>query len=123
MKWNEDELKAISKDGNLYLSIPNADGSMHAPAWIWIAEADGRLFSRGYSGTDSRWYQSAKREERGHISVGGIEKDVEFKFPVDEALNKAIDEGYERKYSDSQYLPHMISNNVRKATIEFIPKG
>lgn len=122
-KWTKEELDTISKDGNLYLTIPNEDGSLHAPAWIWIAESEGRLFSRGYNGTSARWYQSAKREGKGHISVGGVEKDVAIQFPTDERLNEKIDEGYKRKYSGSQYLSHMISQKAREATVEFMPKN
>ncbi|KAF1298593.1 hypothetical protein BAU15_10710 [Enterococcus sp. JM4C] len=120
-KWLNEELEAIGNDENLYLSIPNPDGNMHAPAWIWIAEADGRLFARGYSGQSARWYQSAKREGRGHLSVGGIEKEVHIRIVQDESLNEAIDKGYEKKYAGSAYLAHMIGQLAKSATVEFIP--
>lgn len=120
MAWTNDELAAIAKDENLYVSIPNADGSMHKPAWVWIVQAGDDLYARGYNGTHSRWYQSAKREGHGHISVGGVEKDVTFEFPDDEATNKAVDEGYRHKYEGSPYLDPMLDAKPRMATVRII---
>ncbi len=120
-EWTQVELSAISKDDNLYLSIPNPDGSMHEPAWIWIAQSREDLYCRGYSGTSARWYQSAKREGNGHISVGGIEKDVTFEFITDKEMNDEVDEGYRDKYEGSPYLAPMISEKAREATVKLIP--
>lgn len=122
-KWTQAELEAIYQDEDLYISIPNPDGSMHDPTWIWIAQAGEELYCRGYFGTDARWYQSAKREGQGHISVGGIEKDVTFEFPTDESTNNAVDKGYQDKYAASSYLSHMISPKLRQATVRLIPKN
>lgn len=120
--WTTEELEAIAGDSNLYISIPNPDGSMHKPAWIWIAESNGNLYCRGYSGTSARWYQSAKREGIGHISVGGVEKDVRFEFITDKVANDVIDEGYKKKYKGSAYLSPMISERAREATVQLIPR-
>ena len=119
--WQKDELVAISKDPNLYISIPNADGTIHNPAWIWIAQSGNELFCRGYSGTAARWYQSAQREGLGHISVGGVEKDVRFEFIRDEETNDKKDEGYRQKYAGSAYLAPMINNRARQSTVKLIP--
>ncbi|MDN6344906.1 MAG: DUF2255 family protein [Tetragenococcus koreensis] len=119
--WKQEELDAIAKDDNLYISIPNSDGSMHKPTWIWIAQAGDDLYCRGYAGTSARWYQSAKREGSGHISVGGVEKDVRFEFPTDKETNDQVDEGYRQKYEGSPYLSPMISEKARQATVRLIP--
>lgn len=37
--WTTEELAAVDKDDNLYISIPNADGTMHKPTWIWIVQS------------------------------------------------------------------------------------
>lgn len=119
--WTKEELAAIAKDENLYISIPNEDGSMHKPAWVWIAQAGEDLYARGYSGTSSRWYQAARKMGHGHISVGGVEKDVTFEFPEDKATNDAVDEGYKSKYAGSQYLAPMIDDSSRIATVKLVP--
>lgn len=64
-QWTKEELAAIAKDENLYLSIPNPDGTMHKPAWIWVVQAGDELYCRGYFGRNARRYQSAKRERQG----------------------------------------------------------
>lgn len=120
-RWTQEELEAIAKDENLYIAIPNPDGTMHKPTWIWIAQAGNDLYCRGYAGTNARWYQSAKREGKGHISVGGVEKEVRFEFPTDEATNEQVDEGYRQKYEGSPYLRPMISQQARQATVRLVP--
>jgi len=120
-KWTKEELASIEKDENLYISIPNPDGSWHKPAWIWIAQAGDELYCRGYAGTNARWYQSAKREGHGHISVGGVEKNVTFEFPNDEKTNDLVDEGYKKKYEGSPFLAPMISQRAREATVRLLP--
>lgn len=119
--WTKEELDAIFKDDNLYISIPNEDGSLHKPTWIWIAQAGENLYCRGYAGTSARWYQSAKRAGEGHISVGGVEKDVRFEFPTDKETNDQVDEGYRQKYEGSPYLPPMINERARQATVRLVP--
>jgi hypothetical protein len=122
MPWIQQELNAIAKDGDLHISIPNPDGTMHAPAWVWIAQAGNELYSRGYSGTESRWYKAAKTMGWGHISVGGVEKDVMFEFPNDSETNDAVDEGYRMKFAGSPYLQHMLGAGPRAATVKLIPR-
>jgi len=119
--WTEEELQAIFKDDDLYISIPNEDGTMHKPTWIWIVQAGDDLYSRGYNGVDARWYKSAKREKQGHISVGGVEKDVRFEFPTDEETLDKVDQGYHEKYKDSSYVPPMVSQKAREATVRILP--
>jgi hypothetical protein len=121
-QWTKEELAVIAKDENLYLSIPNSDGTMHKPAWIWVVQAEDELYCRGYFGRNARWYQSAKREGHGHLSVGGVEKEVRFEFPTDEITNNNVDEGYRQKYAGSPYLTPMIGT-AREATVRLIPKN
>lgn len=115
-EWKKEELEAISKDKSLYISIPNPDGSMHRPTWIWVTQVGDEVYCRGYSGTATRWYQSAKREGSGHISVGGVEKDVRFEFPTDEQTNNQVDKGFRQKYGSNPY-----SEQDRQVTVRLIP--
>jgi len=123
-EWTKEELEAIAKDENLYISIPNQDGTMHKPTWIWIAQAGNELFTRGYNGTQSRWYVSAKAVGHGHISSGGVEKDVTFEFPIDKETNDLIDAGYAEKYGKyrGSYLDMMLGEKQKTATVKLIPK-
>lgn len=120
--WSKEELAAIRNDDNLYISIPSADGSMHKPTWIWIVVSDdGDVYSRAYNGTSSRWYAAAKATGHGHLSVGGIEKDVKFEFPIDDSTNDSVDEAYASKYAGSTYLEPMLGVKQRAATVKFVP--
>jgi hypothetical protein len=119
--WTKAELEAIAQDDNLYLSIPNADGSLHRPTWIWVVQAGEDLYARGGSGISAKWYQSAKSAGHGHVSVGGVEKEVIFEFPEDTETNDLVDKGYELKYVGSSYIEYMCEVAQRDATIKFIP--
>ncbi|GCF94860.1 hypothetical protein NRIC_27510 [Enterococcus florum] len=122
-QWTQAELEAIAKDPDLYLSIPNLNGMIHESLWIWIVQAGNELYARGYSGTKARWYQAAKREGRGHITVGGVEKDVRFEFPDDPETIDLVDEGYRKKYADSPRLEPVIRSQAREATVRLVPVG
>lgn len=121
--WTKQELTAIRKDPNLYISIPNPDGSAHKSTRIWVAEENENLYCRGGSGggINSRWYRSAKREKRGHISAGGVEKNVSFEFPKDKKINDRIDQGYRKKYGGNPNLAPLLTGKSRQATVRLIP--
>ena len=123
--WKKEELKTIFEDENLYISIPNADGSMHKPTWIWIAPgSDGKVYTRAYNGVSSRWYKAAKAAGHGHIKVGDLEKDVKFDFPSDEETFTIIDNGYTAKYGakySGSWLDPMLEPTPRSASVSLIP--
>ncbi len=120
--WTKEELEAIDKDKKLFISIPNNDGTMHKPTWVWIVQAGGYLYSRAHAGVNGKWYAAAKAAGRGHLSVGGVEKNVVFEFPADVETNDAVDEGYRLKYGDNPYLETMIGEQQREATVRYIPQ-
>lgn len=117
INWTSEELDAIAKDKKLYISIPNADGTMHAPTWVSVVQSGKNVYIRSYSGTEGLWYKAAKAAGHGHVSVGGIEKDVTFEFPTDKITNDAIDEGYRKKYAGSQSLEAMLGKKQLEATV------
>lgn len=120
--WTPEELAAIAQDRRLYISVPNPDGTMHAPTWISIVQAGDQLYCRAYTGTSSRWYRAALREKHGHISVGGVDKDVDFEFLADEAVIDEVDVSYRAKYHNSPYLQPILSPGPRAATVRLIPR-
>ncbi len=119
--WTKEELDAIAKDEDLYISIPNPDGTMHEPTRIWVVQAGNDLYARPYAGVGGRWYIAAKAAGQGHISIGDVDKDVSFEFPTDDETNDAVDEGYETKYAGSPYVEPMIGDEQRLATVKFVP--
>lgn len=119
--WTQEELAAVDRAKDLYISIPNEDGTMHKPTWIWAVRSGDDVYARGFAGTASRWYVAAKAAGHGHILVGGIEKDVTFEFPADAATNDPLDKIYPAKYADSPYANSMSGETQRAATVRFIP--
>jgi len=62
------------------------------------------------------------KQRAGRITAAGSTFDVAFE-PVSGAINDAIDTAYKAKYSTSQYLRPMISQQARAATVKVMLRG
>ena len=119
--WSQNELKIANQESNLYISISNPDGSIHKPTWIWFTVVGKYLYCRGAAGTKARWYQSAKREGKGRVSFGGVEKDVKFEFPTDKKTLDQVDASYRKKYNNSSYLDPLFTNGGHQSNVRLLP--
>ena len=120
--WTETELKKIAAADDLHISPLREDGATYGtPTWIWSVVVDGGLYARAYNGQNSRWYKAAITQKGGRIRVAGLERAVEFE-PVAGGLNDQIDEAYRAKYRSSPYLPPMIGERARLATVKIISR-
>ena len=61
------------------------------------------------------------KQKAGRITAAGMTKEVDFE-PVDGPINDRIDEAYREKYRGSPYLPPMISQRARSATVKVTPR-
>lgn len=121
-KFSPAELQQINKADDLKIAPFRADGITYGtPTWIWAVVVDGDLYVRAYNGKSSRWYQSAVQQKAGKIYAAGMEKEVRFEV-VSGELNNEIDIGYRIKYAGNQYLPPMISDRSKDATIRILLK-
>lgn len=121
-RFSETELNSIDEANDLHISPLREDGKTYGtPTWIWEVVVDGELYVRAYNGVNSRWYNAALQQKKGRIHAAGAVKEVTFE-PISGAINNAIDEAYEKKYSDSQYLKPMISDRTRAATVRIRPE-
>lgn len=119
MTWTAETLQAIDQADDLKIAPFHADGkTTGTPTWIWAVVVDKRLFVRAYSGTRSRWYQSAVAQKCGKIHAIGQVFPVGFAAVGDAELNRRIDAAYRQKYAASRYMPHMISPTAQAATVE-----
>jgi hypothetical protein len=68
-------------------------------------------------------FRAAQATHEGHISAGGVEKDVRFAETDNEATNKAIDEQYLAKYGryGARYVDPMVAAEARATTIKLVP--
>ena len=120
--WPQDDLEKIAKTDDLHISPFREDGTTYGtPTWIWSVVIDGDLYVRAYNGRHSRWYRAAMRQKAGRITAAGMTKEVAFD-PVDGAIQNRIDDAYRTKYRDSEYLPPMIGERARSATVKVTPQ-
>jgi hypothetical protein len=119
--WAKGELRKIANADDLHVAPFREDGVTYGtPTWIWSVAVGDALYVRGYSGTNSRWYQAALRQKAGRIVAAGMTKEVIFE-PVAGPINDSIDDAYRAKYAGSPYLSPMISARARAATVKIMP--
>ncbi|APX24911.1 MAG: DUF2255 domain-containing protein [Rhodobacteraceae bacterium] len=117
MGWTKQELDTIEDADDFRIAPLREDGvTTGTPTFIWSVVAEGALYVRAYSGTESSWYRAALRERAGRISVAGMTREVTFS-PAEPELNDRIDAAYRAKYVSSRYLAPMVSDRARAATV------
>jgi hypothetical protein len=118
--WTSDELDKIGHADELEITTTRRDGTSRKPVLIWVVrEGDGLYVRSGY-GDRALWYRTARRSREGHISAGGIEKDVRFE-DADPALNDQIDAAYRSKYlrHGAEWVNLTVSSEGRSTTINW----
>lgn len=120
--WPTDIIEKIATTDDFHIAPYHADGKTTGTlTWIWSVVVDGRLFVRAWSGTSGKWYRSAITQRAGKITAAGNEYEVEFAPISDPSLNAKIDAAYNTKYAGSQYLPPMVAEGPKAATVEISP--
>jgi hypothetical protein len=120
-RFTEQDLQQIDVANDLKISPFRSDGITYGtPTWIWNVVVDGELYVRAYHGRNSRWYQSAISQKAGQIHAAGMVKQVIFEPVEEKSIQEKIDKAYQAKYSGSPYLPPMISQKAKDATIKII---
>lgn len=123
MKWDQGELDRVVKADDLHISVLREDRVNYGtPTFIWCVEVAGDLYVRAYNSVQSRWYQAALKQKAGRINAAGETVDVRFEA-VSGAGNDRIDDAYRATCSTSNYLPPMISERSRAATVRILPEG
>jgi hypothetical protein len=122
--WTSDELATIGRAEELQLASLRDDGTLRPYVTIWVVRADDELYVRSARGPASRWYVRALRAGAGHISAGGLERDVLFAEPASD-VHAAIDAAYHRKYD--RYGPAIVGSVVgeqaREVTVRLLPRN
>lgn len=122
MKWSSSELSRLVEADDLHIAPFREDGVTYgSPTWVWCVSVDGDLYVRAYNGRNSRWYQAAVREKAGRIVSTAMTREVSFEY-VEGQIDDRIDDAYRAKYHGSQYLPPMISERSRAATVRVVPR-
>ncbi|GAA1616713.1 DUF2255 family protein [Nonomuraea maheshkhaliensis] len=121
--WSIHELTAIGTAEKLQLSSRRSDGSLRRPVAVWVVRHGDELYVRSLHGREGAWFRGTQTRHEGHISAGGVERDVEF-ADADHSLDDEIDGVYLAKYH--RYGPNLLAGVVnpaaRAATIRLVPR-
>ena len=120
--WTEAELDAIGNAEELLIQSRRTDGTLRNPVIIWVVRVDNNLYVRAVGGPTSPWFKGTQTLHEGHISAGGIDRDVTF-APVDPSLHPAIDHQYRTKYANQpkEYVDPCLTPKAHATTLMLNP--
>ena len=121
--WTNDELDKVAAADELELASTRRDGRLRKPVTIWVVRHGDDLYVRSRRGRTSTWFRGVQDRHEGHISAGGVDKDLRFE-EAGHDVNDAIDAAYRTKYDryDARYVDPMVGPDARAATIRLVPQ-
>ncbi|MFC0675190.1 DUF2255 family protein [Brachybacterium hainanense] len=121
--WTPEQVEAIASTDDFHIAPYRADGATPGTlTWICSVVVDGSVYVCAYNGVSGRWYRSALAQRAGKITAADEEHEVSFAPIDDQELNDRIDRAYEAKYAGSAYLPPMVAERTRAATVRVDPR-
>ncbi len=122
--WTKDELDKIGKAEELELASLRQDGTLRNPVTIWVVRLGDDLYIRPVKGRTGPWFRGTRTRHEGHISAGGVEKDVTF-VDADPGLNDRIDAAYRDKYRrySANIVGSILTPQARSGTIKLVPRA
>jgi len=120
--WTADELSKIGGAEELELASRRRDRKMSKPVTIWVVRLKNDLYVRSKWGHTSTWFQGTRDRFEGHISAGGIDRDVYFE-EVEPNVDDRVDAAYLTKYSSYQpgWVDPIVAPHARATTIRLVP--
>ena len=121
--WTSDELARIGTATELEIASTRRDGTLRKPRTIWVVRVDDNLYVRSMYGRTGGWFPATQDRHQGHISAGGVDKDVTF-ADADPTVNDAIDAVYREKYRryGERIIGGVVNPGARAATIKLVPR-
>ncbi|WP_330172281.1 DUF2255 family protein [Streptomyces sp. NBC_01498] len=122
--WTKDELNMIGRADELEVAPLKSDDTTRQPTTVWVVRDGDDLLVRAFNGRNGVWYRAATARHAGHISAGGVDKDVMFVEQDDPALNDRLDAAYRGKYGtySEEYVGPMVADTARAATLKLVPR-
>src|SRR5688572_3672046 len=96
--WTSQELDTIGETDELRIATARRDGTLRRPVIIWVVRDGDDVYVRSVNGRESAWFRGAQTRHEGHVSVGGVERDVAFE-ELGRDLDDELDAAYRDKYS------------------------
>jgi hypothetical protein len=122
--WTSDELTRIGAADELEIASLQGDGRLRRPVTIWVIRYGDDLYVRSVNGPTAAWFRATQVRHEGHISAGGVDKDVLF-ADVDHSLDHEIDAAYRAKYRryGPSILGTVLTSQAQPATLKLVPRA
>ena len=88
--WTADELDRIGDADELRIAPRRKNGTLRRAVPIWVVHVGDERYVRSWRGDGGRWYRAAQASREGHVSAGGVDRDVTY-VPADDEVNDAVD--------------------------------
>jgi hypothetical protein len=121
--WTSDELDRVGAAEELRIAPMRSDGTLRRPTTVWVVREGDDLYVRSVDGPESSWFRGTQVRHEGHISAGGVEKDVSFVAAGDDTAD-GIDSAYGEKYSryPQSYVDGVTTPQARSTTLRLVPR-
>ena len=77
--WDPEELERIASADELEVAPARHNGTLRPGTPIWVVRVGDDLYVRSWRGSDGAWFRAARARGHGHISAGGVERNVPFR--------------------------------------------
>jgi hypothetical protein len=108
------ELDTLGRTDELRIAGLRDDNTLRKPVIIWMVTHDSDLYVRSVNGPDAAWFRGTQVQGRGHISAGGVEKDVVFTRVTD--VDDELDAAYTAKYRSYPSAVASINSPAARTT-------
>lgn len=123
--WTRVEINKIGQAEELEVAPLRGDGTRRNPVTIWVVRVGDDLYVRSYKGrTAAAWFRGVQVRHEGHITAGGVDKDVTFVEEADPSVNDQIDAVYRDKYRRyaANIVESVVTAQARSATLKLVPR-
>jgi hypothetical protein len=122
-RWTTEDLDRIGTADELSIAPRRKDGTLRRAVPIWVVRVGDELYVRSWRGDGGRRYRAAHDSGEGHVSAGGVSKDVAL-LAADDDVNDAVDAAFREKYGrDTGYVDPMVAPQARATTLRLVPRS
>jgi hypothetical protein len=122
-RWTTHDLSRIGEAYELHIAPRREDGTLRPAVPIWVVCVGDELYVRSWRGDGGRWYRAAQASGEGHVSAGGVSKDVAL-LAAGEEVDDAVDAAFRKKYGRyTGYVEPMIAPQARATTLRLVPRS
>jgi hypothetical protein len=121
--WTSEELDRVGAAEELRIASMRSDGTLRRPTTVWVVRDGDDLYVRSVYGPESSWFRGTQVRHEGHVSAGGVEKDVSFVAAADDSAGE-IDSAYGEKYAryPQSYVDGVTTPQARSTTLRLVPR-